>query len=400
MDKNFPQKVIDDTQTEFTVDEFGLYAISITVSCENGHDLKVEIDEKLFREIPAAENVQTYNIPPAWNSAEIRGLKKTVVFLLKLNRGKHTVKFFPKTEATAEDFNYEIISDYRKIDFNLEQQAQDGDRRPWITFVLSDLPLESVTAESSVSWHWFDGDDVKLIIDNETQESSVSKRWKYWAWHASPLWIFSGSKREQKTFSKNLPQGIHYIEFWADRTPTLHQVSLNLGKFELKRTPSKDDPEWTGDFADDTDIMLLARLIFGEARNQSKEAMLGVGWTIKNRVNAKRSYFGSNYHEVILKNDKGVYQFSSLNPNEKENFPLLIDPFRNKGDERTHEGWLNAYDVSESIINGTNDDPTDGATFFHSEDLSQETFTTKSVPGAIFIKKIGAFLFYKDPNEQ
>ena len=400
MDKNFPQKITDNAQTEFTVDEFGLYAISITAGCEKNHDLKVEIDEKQFREIPDEKSIQTYNIPPAWNGAELKGLKKTVIFLLKLNKGKHTVKFFPKTEAVLESFSCDIISDYQKIDSNLELQAQDGDRRPWVAFILSDLPLESVTAEASVSWHWFDGDDVKLIIDNEAEENSSSKRWKYWAWHASPLRIFSGSQREQKTFSKNLPQGTHCIEFWADRTPTLHLVSLNLGKPELKRTPTKDDPKWTGDFADDTDTMLLARLIFGEARNQSKETMLGIGWTIRNRVNANRPYFGSDYHEVVLKNDRGVYQFSSFDPNKKDNFPILADPFKEKDDQRNHQAWIDSFDVAENIINGNNNDPTDGATFFHSQDLSQEIFTTKSVPGAIFVKKIGAFLFYRDPNDK
>lgn len=204
MDKNFPKRINNDDQIEFTVDELGVYAISITASCEKEHDLKVEIDEKQFREIPAVKNVQTYNVPPAWNGVELKGLKKTVVFLLKLNKGKHTVKFFPKAEATLEDFKYEIIPDCRKINFNLELQAQDGDRRPWIAFVLFDLPLGSVTAEASVSWHWFDGDDIKLIIDNEVQENPSSRRWKHWVWHASLLRIFSGPKKRTKNFFQKL----------------------------------------------------------------------------------------------------------------------------------------------------------------------------------------------------
>jgi len=298
MNQGFPRKITSDTQMGFTVDELGLYTVSVTASCKKKHDLRVEIDEQQFREIPAAKNVQTYNVPPAWNGTRLKGLKETVVFLLKLNKGKHTVKFFPKTEAIFEDFNYGIISDYRKIDFNFEQQAQDGDRRPWFTFVLSDLPLESVTAEASVSWHWFDGDDVKLIVDNKAEENPSSKLWGYWAWHASPFQIFSGSSKEQKTFSKNLPQGIHYIELWADKTPTLHRISFSLGNFKLKRTSTKDAPKWTGDFTDDTDVMLLARLILGEMKGQPRKAKLGAGFTVINRLKKSISNWGWSIHEL------------------------------------------------------------------------------------------------------
>ena len=383
MDKNFPQKITSDTQTEFTVSEFGLYAISITASCKKNHDLKVEIDEKQFREIPDEKNIQTYNVPPAWNGTELKGLKKTVVFLLKLNKGKHVVKFFPKAEATVEDFNYEIIPDWRKIDFNLEQQAQDGDRRPWITFVLSDLPLESVTADSSVSWHWFDGDDVKLIVDNKAEENPSSKRWKYWAWHASPLQIFSGSKREQKTFSKQLPQGVHYIEFWADRTPTLHQVSLDLGKFELKRIPAKDDPKWTGNFADDTDTMLLARLILGEMEGQSKEAKLGAGFTVINRLKKSRSNWGRSIHEIILKENQ-YDAFWNKNTREKIRDPLnYVDKSE----------WEECYVIAAAILEGKEKDPVSGATHFFS------TVTDSGFPrwanDKNYRTKIGITYFYE-----
>jgi len=392
MDKKFPQKITSDTQTEFTVDKFGLYAISITASCEKNHDLKIEIDEQQFREIPAAKNVQTYDVPPAWNGTRLKGLKETVVFLLKLNKGEHTVKFFPKTEAMLEDFDCKIIPDYREINFNLEQQAQDGDRRPWFTFVLFNLPLKSVTAEVSVSWHWFDGDDVKLIIDNKVEENASSKLWKYWAWHASPFQIFSGSDREQKTFSQNLPQGIHYIEFWADKTPTLHQVSLDLGDFELKRTPTKDDPKWTGNFADDTDIMLLARLIFGEANGQPYEAKLWVGWSVINRSEAN-SWWGNKIREIILKKD----QYDPFKTNDT-NYYKIIDPLNFTGIRPTDiESWYECYKIAENIVGKKISNPTE-ATHFHGVGIDKEWFLKNVIPEGKFIKQIGDTYFYWSPN--
>ncbi len=375
MDKKYPQKITNNEQIEFAVNEFGLYAISITASCEKNNDLRIEIDEKQFREIPASENIQTYNIPPAWNGATLKGLKKTVVFLLKLNKGKHTLKFFPKSEASLEDFNYKIISNYRKIDFNFEERAQDGDGRPWITFSLVDLSLISIIAESSVSWHWFDGDDVKLIIDNRTEENSLSKRWKYWVWHAIPIQIFSGSKRKQRTFLKNLPLGTHYIEFWADKTPTLHQVSLDLGDFELKRTPTRDDPKWTGDFIDDTDTILLARLILGEMEGRPRAAKLGAGFTVINRLEKSKANWGRSIQEIILKEN----QYDAFHNEKTRN--KVRDPlgYVDKSE------WEESYAVAVAVLEGTEKDPTAGATHFYSTNTdtrfprwaNKETFRVK-----------------------
>lgn len=285
----------------------------------------------------------------------------------------------------------------RDIVFDLSEQAEDGDKRPWYTFALIDLPLLALKADISTKWHFLDGDDVKLIVDNNIKPNSESKKHHDWVWSAQPV-LFSKPKREQKEFTENLPVGTHYVEFWADKTPTFHKVSFDLGDFKPKRIPTVKDPKWTGDLNDDTETMILARLIFGEAKNQTKEAMAGVAWAVKNRLLAKRKYFGSGYHEIIQKNDGRYYQFSPMNPSEKDNYPLLIDPLK-EADEVTQQAWSNSYNVAVDVINGTTSDPTGGATFFHSKDFPQEKFITETVPGAIYLKPIGDFLFYQDPNE-
>ena len=406
MPQDFPKTITQKTQVKFDISTPGLHAISITARCNKTDDLKVEIDDQFFREIPPEKNIQRYDIPLAWNGTRLKGRSQTNIFLLYLETGEHTIIFIPKGNPQVESWSRQQITDSTKIEFNLEQQAENSNRRPWIMIALVDVPLQSITAKASVSWHIFDGDDVKLIIDNNIEKNSQSLLWKNWLWHATPIQIFSCSKKEQKTVAKNLDQGIHYIEFWADRTPTLHSVILDLGNLESNQnqpvsdnTPTVDSPKWTGDFSDDSAQIILARLIFGEARNQSKEAMTGVGWAIKNRVNANKKYFGSSYHDVILKNDGKYWQFSSFIPTDP-NYKVLTNPLSSNAKEADKQAWFVSCDIASKIISDLVVDPTDGATFFHSSDLPQEKFVTQSVPGAIFIKRIDDLFFYKDPNEK
>ncbi len=153
---------------EFEVDSFGLYAIEIVARCEKQNDLKVEIDAIKFREIPPEKNIQSYNIPASWNGTNLKGISKTIFFILTLSKGKHTLKFTPKDNAVIEGWGYSLLNNTNKLNFENLPQAEDRDKRPLCSFVLVNTPLKSVTADVSVSWHRFDGDDVKLIIDNVT----------------------------------------------------------------------------------------------------------------------------------------------------------------------------------------------------------------------------------------
>lgn len=402
---SFPQKVTIKLSHVVSITKFGVYAISITARCQGRwflglrkeQNLRLEINGRQFREIPPEKNTQLFKIPPAWNGTDLKGLSKTITYILPLNVEDYTFTFFADPEAIIEKFEHKALSDLNNIVFDLESRAEDGDKRPWYIFALIDLPLLALKASVSTQWHYFDGDDVKLIVDNNIKPNLESKKYHDWLWSAIPS-FFSKLKREEKVFTENLSEGTHYIEFWADKTPTLHKVSFNLGDFKPKRIPTALDPKWTGDLNDDTDQMILARLIFGEARNQSKEAMIAVAWAVKNRLLEKRKYFGFSYHEIIQKNNGKYYQFSSFIPDDP-NFKLLINPLA-ENREKTTQSWFQAYEVSTSVIGGLFTDPIDGSTYFHSKDFSQEKFITKIVPGAIYLKTIGSFLFYQDPNEK
>lgn len=373
------KKITGITAVDFSVNALGLYIVSINARCWSGNlmglwggeDLRVEIDAIKPREIPLEDKPQYVDIPPAWNGTALKGLSKTVIFLLSLNKGNHTLKFIPTRSATIEKYSITQIQDPQNITFSLNEQSEDGDRRPWYTFALINLPLRSVSADVTVDWHFFDGDDVKIIIDGQIEKNTESRLWRNWIWHAKPQQIFSGPRKEKKMFTKQLNKDIHYIEFWADKTPILHTVSLDLGDYSPKRIPTVNDPEWTGDFADDPDQIILARALFGEIRDISfsDEARIAVGWSIRNRVEDSR--WANTYQGVITKPE----QYSAFNlddPNRKyvEN-PLFT------GNEIDFRAWQKAYEIAGTTINNQVEDPTTGANHYHDSSIKPPPYLTK-----------------------
>ena len=179
-----------------------------------------------------------------------------------------------------------------------------------------------------------------------------------WLWSANIFTYFFKNNRQKKNFEENLDSDIHYIDFWADRMPTLHEIIFDLGVDKLKRIPSVENPKWTDEnFIDDSEQMILARVILGEGENQSKEARTGIGFTVLNRIKKHKKQWGYNVHEVILKES----QYDSFwNKNTKDK---VRDPLNNNVSISV---WNKCYAVAEAVLGGQIADPTFGATHFHS----------------------------------
>lgn len=357
---------------EFEIKEDGLYAVFIKTS----GILTIEIDRTGFFEIATGrKNLE---------------LKKTTAFLSFFNLGKHIISLIPKDSAFVESIAVKKIDDFPKAKFDIQDTAENGDRRSWYTFVLINLSLKSISAEATARWRLRDSDDVKLIIDNKIQKNNLSVFYRDWLWAGSIFKKLVQKETQIKTIETNLSSDLHFIEFWADRTPTLNWVELNLGGSENKRIPTVDNPKWTGNFRDDPEEILLARLIFGEARNQSKEAKAAVGWSVRHRV--EMEVFGGNtYHAVILKSN----QYTSFNTTDG-NYKYIIDPLH-KNNPIDEKSWRESYEIAGKVIKGEIEDFSGGANFFHDNSLSKKNFL-KRVPGARFIKRIGSLLFYFNEN--
>lgn len=261
--QKYPQKIIMSFDYDFTTSKDGLYAISIIAKCRSGkqigkrggEDLRVEIipnkdETKLIklRELPPIAKPQYKDIASSWNGTKLKGLKKTVMFLLRLKKGEHSLRFIPYEGAVMEqEPEVKFIKDSSLVSFDIQEQAQDGNCRPWYSFVLINTPLKNITADVTCNWRIGDDDDVKLIIDGEIQKnSSFTILHKNWAWSANILKKLQGKGRETKTFQINQPRDLHSLEFWADKTPTLHKVTLNLKKVDkIQPQGEKAKVVWT-----------------------------------------------------------------------------------------------------------------------------------------------------------
>lgn len=211
----------------------GIYLIEVSARAKNekqlkgtdDEDLRIEIDKRKF---PQLTNPNRYfESPAAFNGGTQKGLKKTVYFLISLNQGKHTISLIPDSSGTFLGMNVSKVSEGTSInefDPKINDQAEDGDRRTWITFIFVDLALGKFTTELVLKRRFIDSDDVKVIVDDTIKRNTRSgKLHKLWYFIAS---IFSG-ETQTETFTLNLPTGLHYIEFWADRMPTLKKINFS-----------------------------------------------------------------------------------------------------------------------------------------------------------------------------
>jgi hypothetical protein len=402
---------------DFQVKEGGIYGIEITASAKSwwqnflslrsffkDDDLTLKIDEIEFPK-RGLKQKRLFDGEVAWNGNNLKGKKKTDLFLIKLNKGTHILKFLadqsPKIEAiriyqprtfSREKVRGQLEEKETQIDYFPQDNypIEDANRRQWLTIILVNLGLKFLKIKASAkpgrSFLFFkrDDTDLKLVINGEIQKNQEPKSHQYWYWCGRTL------RGREKVFEKelNLPIATHYIEFWTDRSPEVKSIRIGIGRIgKVKRIPTVDDPKWTGNFRDDSDEILLARLIFGEARNQPQEARIWIAGSVINRV-----------REDAWPDTEVILQSEQYDPFKKEdpNYPRIIDPLKD-ADSLTIRAWQQCYEIAKDIISGEIENPTI-ATHFHGAAVSKDWFLKNVVPKGRFLRKIGDCYFYWSPN--
>lgn len=217
----------------------GLVAIFISARCDQKEDLRIEINGFYFRENPPEKNMQLFNIPPAFNGSKLKGTRETIIFLTVLSKGENIVSLIPKNAAFIENIEFMELSGMQDIELALNDKAEDGNNRPWVGIILVDLPMNKLLVDATIQKRFWDSDDIKIIINGRVKKNLRGGKYKFWYLAGGILgWIIpfvkGGSSRKQFEIKENLDNGIHYVEFWADRMPILHKLNINLGYTETK----------------------------------------------------------------------------------------------------------------------------------------------------------------------
>ena len=138
------------------------------------------------------------------------------------------------------------------------------------------------------------------------------------------------------------------------------------------------------------DQEVLAKTIWGEARNQGEDGMRAVGHVIVNRANSGLKEFPSSVKGVATQR----HQFSAWNHNDPNARKMQhVDDLDPNGDD--YKAYQTAYQVAGDILNGNDADNTDGALYYHTTAVHPR-WARNADP----IKKIASHIFYKNVNNQ
>ena len=131
-----------------------------------------------------------------------------------------------------------------------------------------------------------------------------------------------------------------------------------------------------------TEPVLLALLIWREARGESVEAKLAVAYSVLNRV-ARPSWWGDNLDTVIGKR----WQYSSLTATGDPQlilFPRCSDP-----------SWQESLAVARAARGGSEPNPVPGADSYYDDSITAPAWATV----AAFRGKLGTLNFYDTDHD-
>lgn len=181
---------------------------------------------------------------------------------------------------------------------------------------------------------------------------------------------------KQKDFSKN-----SYDKVYAKRIfPGFHPV-YEVKLYDLANLPN---PATTALELDD-DTTLLARLIFGEARGETKEFKKTIAYTVLNRT-GKHKWWGHTLKEVILK----PFQYSCFNKNNP-NYEKVLNPLASEN----LSVWRECMEVAIYVLTHPEEDTSNGATHYHTSQVKPAWSLKKKPVKILRHKNSGKTLFYK-----
>lgn len=131
------------------------------------------------------------------------------------------------------------------------------------------------------------------------------------------------------------------------------------------------------------DVAMLTLVIGREAGNQPKDAMLGVGWSVRNRV-LKPGWWGKDWVSCI----EAKWQYSSISG-------LSTDPNLRKYPNLAFAPWPEALAAAEAVYAGAGPDPTGGAVDYYDKSLDSNPPSWATDGSLVHACDLGSFHFFK-----
>lgn len=116
----------------------------------------------------------------------------------------------------------------------------------------------------------------------------------------------------------------------------------------------------TEDFSQDSDKVILARMLFGEARNCSDEEKAAIAYTVVNRAHDGKKWNGIDVKSAVL----CKWQYSCFNANDT-NRKKLMDP-----EKHDAKSWIRCLEVACDVLAGKYAEQNKGQTHYHTPAVS------------------------------
>ena len=160
----------------------------------------------------------------------------------------------------------------------------------------------------------------------------------------------------------------------------------SVNEVNIPTKPQENINYRTEDFSKDSDEVLLARMLFGEARNCSDEEIIDVAYTAINRANDRKKWNGETLREAILK----PWQYSCFNSGDP-NLPKLKNP-----EKYDASSWKRCLRIAEGVLNDEYKDRNEGATHYFAENSRRPNWADSSQMTDISEPKEYKHDFYKE----
>lgn len=122
----------------------------------------------------------------------------------------------------------------------------------------------------------------------------------------------------------------------------------------------KEYGQWRSILWNESDVLILARTIYGEARGESEGAKIAVANVIMNRVKNPK-WWGNTVKEVCLAKN----QFSCFNFDDPNFLELINVTIKNKV-------FQECFGIAFSVMKGFIIDNTNGANHYHNKSVNPE----------------------------